>query len=938
MDNKADYKAFVSSTFVDLKEHRAHVISELRKAGFFVDPMEEWTSDAQQPKVLSTNRLDGCRLCILLVARRRGHVPAGDTLSITQQEVAEAQRKGIDVLTFLLDDGLPEADWPWDVADRSAVEAWHKDLREHSVISPFTKDPKSVALSPALTRWVKAKGAQVALDLYLKLVEQEHGTIQFVGLPQLKDTPNAPIHRLYVEPALAKQQVSPDTDPKEWPETTPVLDVMAKERKLVVLGDPGSGKSTLVSWITWQLAHHHHNGFSPWTEQLGPLIPLPFILRNLGIGQGVTWDTLLRAFLDQPIAKLLDMADLQKILDEGRAIIMLDGLDEIGNPAVRHDLRDAVWEAFDNYPKCRWLLTSRIVGYSEVGFDSQQVQALYWGDFGEFVTNTAHRAKLRYVAPFDDAHVERFADNWFMLREDAEWKRQQMSRELVEAVRGHDSTTKLGRIPNLLTMMALIYRVRARLPNGRALLYSEIAQAYLETIDYQRKIFVRSESLAEKKRWLARVGFEMQRGRSAEEAKRDPNKPGERKEILATGAQVRQWVAAAMAESGKEGSDDDAAGFVDYLAKRSGLLLPRGQDQFAFLHLSFQEFFAASFLAQKIVTPAWLMGDARKIPEGARKPDLERCANDSVWRETLVFLIELLAAEQQDWLPVARNCLFGEDLSAVVLSPDDTVEPSKPVKNQNRVALLARLAIDPQAGFDPPEKERAIQASCRWEMAVQKRREGNVWAHDNLVARTLLTADKDERRKISDVLMAAAHELRITEINLTNTQISDISALKGLTALTTLYLNRTQVSDISSLRGLTALTRLSLVDTQVSDVSVLRGLTALNYLDLRSTPVSDVSALQGLTTLTMLDLGHTSVSDVSALQGLTSLKGLGLMYTPVSDISALKGLTALETLFLKHTQVSDVSALKGLTALTDLYLSGTQVKDVSSLEGPTIHL
>ena len=242
-----DYTAFVSSTFVDLEHHRDHVICELRKAGFFVDPMEEWTSAVQEPKVVSIRRLDGCTLCVLLVARRRGHVPDGDTLSITQQEVAAAKERGIDVLTFLLDDGVSEADWPWDARDKHAVEAWRKDIREHCVISKFKADPATIELGPALTRWVKEKGAEVALDLYLKLVEQEHGTIQFVGLPQLKDNPNVAIKRLYVEPALAERQVSPDMDPKEWPETTPVLDVMAKESKLVVLGDPGSGKSTLVN-------------------------------------------------------------------------------------------------------------------------------------------------------------------------------------------------------------------------------------------------------------------------------------------------------------------------------------------------------------------------------------------------------------------------------------------------------------------------------------------------------------------------------------------------------------------------------------------------------------------------------------------------------------------------------------------------------------------
>ena len=107
-----DYKAFVSSTFLDLKDHRAHVTGELRKAGFFVDPMEEWTSAAQEPKVLSTNRLDDCKLCVLLVARRRGHVPRGETRSITQLEVDEARRRGIDVLPFLLDDdALWKTEW-----------------------------------------------------------------------------------------------------------------------------------------------------------------------------------------------------------------------------------------------------------------------------------------------------------------------------------------------------------------------------------------------------------------------------------------------------------------------------------------------------------------------------------------------------------------------------------------------------------------------------------------------------------------------------------------------------------------------------------------------------------------------------------------------------------------------------------------------------------
>ncbi|MGE3976462.1 MAG: DUF4062 domain-containing protein [Nitrospira sp.] len=103
------HKAFVSSTFVDLREHREHVIRSLRRAGFFVDPMEDWTADNDEPKKFSQDRLDGCDLCVLLVAFRRGFVPDGETRSITQMEYDTAVKEGIDILPFVLGE---DAAWP----------------------------------------------------------------------------------------------------------------------------------------------------------------------------------------------------------------------------------------------------------------------------------------------------------------------------------------------------------------------------------------------------------------------------------------------------------------------------------------------------------------------------------------------------------------------------------------------------------------------------------------------------------------------------------------------------------------------------------------------------------------------------------------------------------------------------------------------------------
>ena len=148
------HKAFVSSTFKDLKDHRHHVITSLRSAGFFVDPMEDWSAASDEPKQFSQDRIKDCDLCVLLVGFRRGHVPNGETLSITQLEHQTAVDSGIDVLVFMLKE---EAPWPreFDELDKDpAIRRWRGELIEHKGVGFFDLEPSSIEIAPALTRWI----------------------------------------------------------------------------------------------------------------------------------------------------------------------------------------------------------------------------------------------------------------------------------------------------------------------------------------------------------------------------------------------------------------------------------------------------------------------------------------------------------------------------------------------------------------------------------------------------------------------------------------------------------------------------------------------------------------------------------------------------------------------------------------------------------------
>ncbi len=152
-----DHKAFVSSTFLDLKEHRRHVIQKLRSAGITVDPMEDWVAADDAPKKLSLNRIKGCDLCVLLVAFRRGYIPEGEVKSITQLEYEYARKNGIHVLVFLLEDKTP---WPREYDDWETdpkIQAWRNELRRDHAVSEFGLDPISVQVLEPVTRWYSSR-------------------------------------------------------------------------------------------------------------------------------------------------------------------------------------------------------------------------------------------------------------------------------------------------------------------------------------------------------------------------------------------------------------------------------------------------------------------------------------------------------------------------------------------------------------------------------------------------------------------------------------------------------------------------------------------------------------------------------------------------------------------------------------------------------------
>ena len=176
--------------------------------------------------------------------------------------------------------------------------------------------------------------------------------------------------------------------------------------------------------------------------------------------------------------------------------------------------------------------------------------------------------------------------------------------------------------------------------------------------------------------------------------------------------------------------------------------------------------------------------------------------------------------------------------------------------------------------------------------------------------------------------------------------LTDISALSGMTKLTTLSLALGDVKDLSPVSGLTSLTDLNLYGNfDCPDLQFLSGLTKLRTLQI--TPyngegAATLSSLKGLENLTELRelyvYGSGNLTDVEPLANLTRLTTLSLPYRdysinepPALDLSGLSGLTGLQDLRVNSSVVS-LEPLRGLTDLRSLQINADWQNPVESLE------
>ena len=206
----------------------------------------------------------------------------------------------------------------------------------------------------------------------------------YVGLQADRDRPDVDRRVMQEELDEIKKRLEREEDPKErekqyqiWANQARTLqqaleisgpreelsNIVQRHRQVVILGEPGSGKTTLVRYLTLRFARailaQSERLFQPqdlWDEKkvwrlpdLGP-VRLPILLRIANYAEArqrdpdlALVDYLPRYFAGLSVPHVDELGPLlQRLLEAGRCMVLLDGLDEIIDPTDRHNIATAI--------------------------------------------------------------------------------------------------------------------------------------------------------------------------------------------------------------------------------------------------------------------------------------------------------------------------------------------------------------------------------------------------------------------------------------------------------------------------------------------------------------------------------------------------------------------------------------------------------------------
>ncbi|HEX9334348.1 MAG TPA: NACHT domain-containing protein, partial [Pseudonocardiaceae bacterium] len=412
-----------------------------------------------------------------------------------------------------------------------------------------------------LTRMPQRRGVHdFAADYRLQVVTALD-RVSFFGATLSEPSRQYPLSVAYISLAVspddADTDIGTDSDDVGAASVQRIEELLPHASRLLIRGEAGSGKTTLSQWVAVRCAAGDTRSANWGTRT-------PFLIRLRRYA-----DTSLptpERFLDDVGRHVADeMPDgwVHQQLRSGRAIVLVDGVDELPEPR-RNEAREWLRELVATFPAAQFVVTSRPAAVAgtwlrDLGFVGAELRPLTPNDVRAFVQRWHTAMRAQAVDNDERAELDRY------------------QQQLTEGIANHRTLRRIAETPLLCALLCALHRDRrGHLPDNRMELYEITLHMLLERRDKERGIepppglgrIEKTLLLQDLAYWLVRNGWsDAPAGRVAERiaAKLDSM------------PQVRA----------------DASDVFRHLLERTGLLRESVVARVDFVHRTFQEYLAA---------------------------------------------------------------------------------------------------------------------------------------------------------------------------------------------------------------------------------------------------------------------------------------------------------------------------------------------------------
>lgn len=426
-----------------------------------------------------------------------------------------------------------------------------------------------------------------AIHAYLGRLREEVARLSLVGFGQSLRI-DLPIEQAYVplrlleHRALRREEVGrfemedAGGEPGREPDV-PVGEVFLRagrlgERGVLILGDPGAGKTTAARQFCWSVLEE-----ADPAKRLGlapGVVPVLLRLRDLGADSGKDlWPFIERSLRSDKVAA--DESDPGPDLRKREGVLwVFDGLDEVVNEEVRSDVAAWIAGMLKDRPKDFAMVTCRFTGYRDK-------------------VDLGPRFSVFHVQPLDDAQVRAFVQCW---HEAVMGRLHGPGPKAVEAaadsvgklmsILGQDEY-RIGRLrelpanPLLLTILCLVHHEERNLPGRRADLYARCVRVLVE--DWRKEMREKQGVAPRDAQAAEDVLGSIAWWLHAEDQRTSDT-------IATLGREAEPMLRSAAPSAGL---GQDGARFVRDIRDESGIVVMHGPGRCGFLHLTFQEYLAA---------------------------------------------------------------------------------------------------------------------------------------------------------------------------------------------------------------------------------------------------------------------------------------------------------------------------------------------------------